>query len=1563
MSTFNQVVQVGANWFVLRHGLAAPRNLEAVVGAGPVVDLTWTPKDRGYATTYSVERSSDAGSNWSVVGTPAAPATTYQDATVTAGTYLYRVSAVAGLVTSSPSATAEADLADESTFVLPTYLLAARAKADADSAQWVAFKADLDADLDSVVGAGEYQWNAVPRAADYALGYHCLKVSDAVTAADYAGKAIGLALSAARDDHTSDAATWQSVGLGDGVETDFTLPGTGPVAGTLVVYDIDADDPPGTGGGLVDPADYTVVGTTLTFDTAPASGREIWVVCLYHTATLRYQQTGNGLGGVDVAMGVDLGYPDRYLCRAVATVFDWCYDASGFSVPLKTELADVLVELFDASHDFVAWAPYTWLQSNYGIGRYLSCILCAAAVQGRHADGTRLQTETEALWEEVRYLFDPPDPETASLYGGFVGEGLQAYGRETYEHLFLGTLALADTGWLPGATGPGAKIGAFGDQAIKYLIHSRYSETAINDAGVLKPGAAFEAGNSPDFPVPTADKLVWAMAATAADTATLKAYATHLVENESGDNRTDAHDLLFRDPTATATDWAPSGGTLGLSYYAEGTGIVLARADWDYDSTWIGFQCGNKTLGGHDEGVAGYLELYRGADHLLPSGQAFGAMYANENEQEGQTGQYANIVVIDDGGADVQEYRWTPTYVYSITDQWTRPGTSIDTYADGDDHLFVSCDYKAIYTEDAGGSNPCTLLEREFFFVRPGTVVVYDRVTTGSASYAKHLRWHRNLTTSPVGSGTLTLSNGSGSTSALDWDASEATVQTALRLLPGTGYSSCTVNKKCDGYWVVTFTGGLTVAAITGTASVGGAVVTVYEMHPEGASGARTVQHVVLGQTVSTPADVTWDVNSSRLFLGVDSEEALTARYELVSAGSFDALEPINRLVVHPTGSAASVRFVTSLLATSTATASWDQEHIVGDEGQLEGARVDAHACLFRIGSSVTLPEDLTATYSGTLTWHVSGLEADTEYGLTGAVEDSATADADGLLVFTSTGPSHAVTIADFVTAFSLTAVPDATVGVTDVVADWEADATSWWLWPWQVRTVRPSLSGHPGLMLVSHDARSGAVLFSGDGAYGFTENTTGYGVVRTDFPAATGGYLMVDADHDGYPDLMPFAEDSYVFPLYDNGTGDIDISTFAPWSFEGEPHVYPNVVNEQAGNGRLSVVILSMEDWPENLDRHRITYNYNGTTWDEVKDTIDPPDGIPAGVIAELEALLDNGTNQAGKRYIDIDYVPFDLTGSGSAADMVITFETSYEGVKRTWLLEDDGAGGYTDRTAAWGLPMAGDGNGASGMALFLRQKEYGRPFYPHPPWKDAHLHDLAGTGRPDLFLSDVPANGGAPGHYRWNVGAGEYQIVAGDLTDALDGDEVYEKRLYCVDLTNSGYLDLVLSSPRLGFCYIYRNNGTGTFTEYSVGRDLRHWDSDGLCIDDLTGDGLPDFILGGDGGTDSGVTSAEDALCLSVWRNSTTNPGDYLGVLIRRTGRQATNYFGVSAVVEVFVAGTSFAAASLIRRWRARSDGLPLIFGVGNRATVDYRVTWPDATTTTATGVATNQVVTVTG
>ena len=44
MSTFNQVVQVGAKWCVLRHGRAAPRTLEAVeimdrhkIGCLPVV--------------------------------------------------------------------------------------------------------------------------------------------------------------------------------------------------------------------------------------------------------------------------------------------------------------------------------------------------------------------------------------------------------------------------------------------------------------------------------------------------------------------------------------------------------------------------------------------------------------------------------------------------------------------------------------------------------------------------------------------------------------------------------------------------------------------------------------------------------------------------------------------------------------------------------------------------------------------------------------------------------------------------------------------------------------------------------------------------------------------------------------------------------------------------------------------------------------------------------------------------------------------------------------------------------------------------------------------------------------------------------------------------------------------------------------------------------------------------------------------------------------------------------------------------------------------------------------
>lgn len=77
---------------------ANPTDLAATVKAGPAVDLTWTDHATN-ETGFVVERSTDNGSTWTVIASPAANpangATAYTDTTVAAGgAYSYRVGAV-----------------------------------------------------------------------------------------------------------------------------------------------------------------------------------------------------------------------------------------------------------------------------------------------------------------------------------------------------------------------------------------------------------------------------------------------------------------------------------------------------------------------------------------------------------------------------------------------------------------------------------------------------------------------------------------------------------------------------------------------------------------------------------------------------------------------------------------------------------------------------------------------------------------------------------------------------------------------------------------------------------------------------------------------------------------------------------------------------------------------------------------------------------------------------------------------------------------------------------------------------------------------------------------------------------------------------------------------------------------------------------------------------------------------------------------------------------------------------------------------------------------------------
>ncbi|TLX83491.1 MAG: fibronectin type III domain-containing protein, partial [Thaumarchaeota archaeon] len=90
-----------------------PTNLTASAVSSTEIDLSWTaPSNLGglLLTGYKIERSTNGGTTWStIVSNTGSTATTFSDTGLTASTtYMYRVSAINPVGTSSPSNTASA---------------------------------------------------------------------------------------------------------------------------------------------------------------------------------------------------------------------------------------------------------------------------------------------------------------------------------------------------------------------------------------------------------------------------------------------------------------------------------------------------------------------------------------------------------------------------------------------------------------------------------------------------------------------------------------------------------------------------------------------------------------------------------------------------------------------------------------------------------------------------------------------------------------------------------------------------------------------------------------------------------------------------------------------------------------------------------------------------------------------------------------------------------------------------------------------------------------------------------------------------------------------------------------------------------------------------------------------------------------------------------------------------------------------------------------------------------------------------------------------------------------
>ncbi len=229
-------------------------------------------------------------------------------------------------------------------------------------------------------------------------------------------------------------------------------------------------------------------------------------------------------------------------------------------------------------------------------------------------------------------------------------------------------------------------------------------------------------------------------------------------------------DFLWRDETVS------KGGLAGfrLSHISQGPGYVYARSSWEEDATYFFFKCGDRFTA-HQHLDVGHFVIYRHEELVGDGGHydAFGSSHdvnyhlrtiahstiLVHDPNETWPGIRAGNVTGNDGG---QHHNW-PHHNGAVTDprQWDQQRdlydiAEITAFEDRGDYLYVAGDCGRAYSR-----GKLAFFTRQIVYIRPGAFIIFDRVASTDAAFAK--TWLLQAMTLPRQQGEdLVISNGRG---------------------------------------------------------------------------------------------------------------------------------------------------------------------------------------------------------------------------------------------------------------------------------------------------------------------------------------------------------------------------------------------------------------------------------------------------------------------------------------------------------------------------------------------------------------------------------------------------------------------------------------------------------------------------------------------------------------------------------------------------------------------------------------------------------------------------------
>jgi hypothetical protein len=243
-------------------------------------------------------------------------------------------------------------------------------------------------------------------------------------------------------------------------------------------------------------------------------------------------------------------------------------------------------------------------------------------------------------------------------------------------------------------------------------------------------------------------------------------YLTHVNNIES--TRTPLFDFLFADPSIPEHDFTD----LPNAFYASGVGLVLARSGWGTNDTYAAFRASD-WFTYHENDAQNVFFIYRNAPLAVKDGVYTGSVIPHFVNYTIRTISYNGITVLDpsekfrhpdqvpdpanDGGQMIQQ--WSED-CGSLAD-WRKQARRTDGlpirdivdwlgFETNDRYTYAAAEAGRAY---AAGKVP--FFSRQFLFIYPNWVVVFDRVTSGDASFAKQFHLHAPEDMEVAGSGAV----------------------------------------------------------------------------------------------------------------------------------------------------------------------------------------------------------------------------------------------------------------------------------------------------------------------------------------------------------------------------------------------------------------------------------------------------------------------------------------------------------------------------------------------------------------------------------------------------------------------------------------------------------------------------------------------------------------------------------------------------------------------------------------------------------------------------------------